>query len=118
MFETNGFHGAVFYPVVLRKLGKQSARIPVRISSTGEPEDLITEAPLLCAATDSVGPYFQMLIQRESESASGTKPFPVCPGCGRENRQDKWVEFVFKESMWNGTDIFCRVDTPAYNNLG
>ncbi len=43
-------------PVVLRKVGKRTAKLPAPIPASGEPEDIINEAALLDDPS-SVGPY-------------------------------------------------------------
>ena len=95
----------IFYPVILRKIGKRNARLPAPIPSTGEPEDLINELPLL-EQTDSVGPYFEALIQSESNYAPGAEPSFVCSGCGRRTFSNNEDRFVMRESMWRGQNIF------------
>lgn len=56
LFESLRIREVSYWPVKLRKVGKREARLPAPIPSTGEPEDIIHEVPLL-ARTDSVGPY-------------------------------------------------------------
>jgi hypothetical protein len=105
LFETLSNGSVVFCPVILRKIGKRNAKLPVPIPSTGEPEDIIEEITLL-ADTNSVGPYFELLVQTKSAYAPGTEPLSVCSGCGRKTFPETDKLFEMRESMWNGKDIF------------
>lgn len=68
------------------------------------------EVPLL-SRSDTVGPYFELVIQSVSGYAVGVQPLHVCPGCGRETFQDDKARFVMVESMWKGADIFFLAST-------
>jgi hypothetical protein len=94
-----------YCPVTLRKVGTRNARLPAPIPSTGEPEDIIHEVPLL-TATDSIGPYYELVVQSESGVAPGAEPLSVCSRCGWETLPETESRFVMLESMWKGTDIF------------
>jgi len=105
LFESLGVASVAYSPVTLRKVGKREARLPAPIPSTGEPEDIIHEVPLL-TRTNSIGPYFELVIQSESGYAPGAEPLSICSGCGRETFPDTEARFVMVESMWKGADIF------------
>jgi hypothetical protein len=105
LFESLRLARVSYSPVTLRKVGKREARLPAPIPSTGEPEDIIYEVPLL-TRTDTVGPYFELVIQSESDYAPGAQPLSVCSGCGRETFPDGNARFVMEDSMWKGADIF------------
>ena len=92
-------------PVTLRKVGQREARLQAPIPSTGEPEDIIDEVPLL-SHTDSIEPYFELVIQSESGYAPGAEPLSVCAGCGRKKFPGSSARFAMVESMWKGADIF------------
>ena len=110
LFESLRLASVSYSPVTLRKVGKREARLPAPIPSTGEPEDIIHEVPLL-TRTDTVGPYFELVIQSESGNAPGAEPRSVCSGCGREIFPDGDARFVMADSMWKGADIFFLTST-------
>jgi hypothetical protein len=83
LFESLNLMSISYCPVTLRKVGTRNARLPAPIPSTGEPEDIIHEVPLL-TATDSIGPYYELVVQSESGVAPGAEPLAVCSRCGRE----------------------------------
>jgi len=99
-----------YSPVTLRKIGKRESRLPAPIPSTGEPEDIIHEVQLL-SSTDSIGPYFELVIQSESGYAPRAEPLSVCSGCGRATFPDTEARFVMVDSMWKGADIFFLAST-------
>jgi uncharacterized protein CXXCG len=105
LFELMKVQDIVFCPVILHKIGKRSARLPAPIPSTSEPEDLINELPLL-EKNNSVGPYYEVIIQSESNYGSGAEPIAVCSGCGRKTFRNNEDRFLMQESMWKGGDIF------------
>lgn len=105
LFESERVGGLAFYPVTLRKIGKREARLPAPMPSTGEPEDIIREVPLL-KRTESVGPYYEMLILSQSRYPPGGEPMSVCSGCGREAIDNDKRQIVMRPSMWRGDDIF------------
>jgi hypothetical protein len=47
LFESKKISGPSFLPVVLRKIGEREAKLSPPMPSTGEPEDMIREVPLL-----------------------------------------------------------------------
>lgn len=110
LFESLRLETVSYSPVTLRRVGKREARLPAPIPSTGEPEDMIKEVPLL-SRTDTVGPYFELVIQSVSGYAPGAQPLHVCSGCGRETFPDDKARFVMVESMWKGADIFFLAST-------
>lgn len=105
LFESLSVASVSYSPVTLRKVGKREARLAAPTPSTGEPEDIIHEVPLL-TRTDSIGPYFELVIQSESGYAPGAQPLSVCAGCGRETFPDCEARLVMVESMSKGADIF------------
>jgi hypothetical protein len=115
LFESLPIVNVSYSPVTLRKVGKREARFPTPIPSTGEPEDIVHEVPLL-TWTDSVGPYFEMVIQSESGYAPGAEPLSVCSGCGRETPQTIDARFVMMDSMWKGADIFFLAGTLHHSD--
>ena len=110
LFESLGVGNVSCSPVTLRKVGKNEAGLPAPIPSTGEPEDIIHEVPLF-TRTDSIGPYFELVIQSTSDYAPEAKPLSVCSGCHRETFPETETRFVMTESMWNGADIFFLAST-------
>ncbi len=105
LFETMNVEQVVFCPVILRKIGKRNAKLPTPIPSTGEPEDLIEEMPML-AQTDSIGPYFELIVQANAGYRPGYGPVSICARCGRETFPETDKNCEMSESMWRGTDIF------------
>jgi len=100
-----------YYPVTLREVGTWgTSRIPPRPLS-GEPEDVINEVVPPLSRTDSIGPYFELVVQTESGRAPGAEPDSICGGCGRETYPDKADRLVMRESMWKGADIFFLAST-------
>jgi hypothetical protein len=97
--------GITFCPVTLRKIGKMDATLPVPIPSSGEPEDVIGEVPLL-SRTDTVGRYFELLVQTESAPPPGGEPISICAGCGRETIDDAQRRLIMHPSMWRRVPIF------------
>jgi len=96
-------------PVTLRKVGARSAALEPPIPTTGEPEDIIDEMPLLDDPT-TAGPYFEVVIRHESGLPPGGIPKSVCSGCRRvdiaRNRQLRMTD-----EMWNGQTIFTMATT-------
>ena len=99
-----------YSPVSLRKVGKKDAQLPAPIPSTGEPEDIIQEVPLLIG-TAAIGPYFELVIESESGYAPGALPLSACPGCGLETFPTTDARSVMVNSMWKGADIFFLAST-------
>jgi hypothetical protein len=96
-------------PTTLRKIGRRNAKLPPPMPSTGEPEDIINEVPLL-NDSNAAGSYSEILIQNESGFPPGGAPISVCTGCRREtigpNRR-----FRMTPEMWNGHAIFFMATT-------
>ena len=92
-------------PVGLRKIGKREARLAPPIPSTGEPEDMIHEVTL---STDvsQIGPYFEILIQKESAYPPGGTPLSTCAGCGRPNVDNSTRRLQMTSQMWKGDHVF------------
>jgi hypothetical protein len=103
--------GPVSYsPVILRKIGKSEAQLQPPIPSSGEPEEMIHEVPLLMR-TDSIEPYFELVIQPESGYETGAEPISICPGCGRKTFPENSERLVMVETMWKRADIFFLTST-------
>ena len=92
-------------PVTLRKIGKREAKLPPPIPSTGEPEDIIDEVPILQDAS-KIGPYFEVLIMKESDYPPGGTPTKICSGCNRRDVDDSIRELRIIPEMWKGDNIF------------
>lgn len=92
-------------PITLRKIGKREANLPPPMPSTGEPEDLIDEVPILKNKSE-VGPYFEILILKESDYPPGGTPVSICAGCKRPNVDKSTRELKMTDSMWRGATIF------------
>jgi len=92
-------------PVTLRKVGNREADLPPPIPSTGEPEDIINEVPIL-EDTSGVGPYFEILVTKKSKYPPGGTPTAICPGCKREKVDGATRELRMTPEMWNGDNIF------------
>jgi hypothetical protein len=91
--------------VVLRKIGKREVKIPVPIPSSGEPGDIMAEAPLLDSNAD-VGPYFEICVLDESGCPPGGEPKSVCSGCKRPEIDLYRREIRMMNEMWKGNQIF------------
>jgi len=111
LFEGMEMRSGFFCPVTLRRIGRRNARLPARIPSTGEPEDIINKAPLL-ASTGSVGKYYEFVLEAKSGCAPEIErlsvPLTVCSGCGYKTfpSRSPTLEFFMDDSMWKGHDIF------------
>jgi len=105
LFEKHAIVEASFAKVELRKIGKREATLPPPIPASGEPEDLINEAPLY-AGTSKVGPYYELIVLNESVYPPGGEPKSICPGCGRPDIDNKRRRIVMTPEMWKGENIF------------
>ncbi len=105
LFEKHGVGGVAFAKAGLRKVGKREAKLPPPIPASGEPEDLINEAPLL-ADTSAIGPYYELIVLNESGYPPGGTPRSVCSGCGRPDVDSEKRQLVMTPEMWNGDKIF------------
>jgi hypothetical protein len=110
LFESLHLANVSYSPVALRKVGKREAHLPAPIPSTGEPEDIVHEVPLL-THTDAIAPYFELVIESESDYAPGAQPISVCSGCGRETFPETERRLAMVDSMWKGADIFFLAST-------
>jgi len=95
----------VVCPVNLRKIGKRDARLAPLTPSTGEPADMIDEAPLR-KDTFGTGPYFEILVQKECGYPPGGEPTSICAGCGRPDVDGEKRQLVMTPSMWQGDNVF------------
>jgi hypothetical protein len=96
----------------LRKVGTRRATLPPPVPSTGEPEDIIHEVPLSKTHT-GIGPYFEMIVLRDSGYPPGAQPKSVCRCCGREEIDSNARRLVMTDEMWRGDAIF-RLATTLY----
>jgi hypothetical protein len=87
------------------KIGKKEARLPAPIPSTGEPEDLITEAKPL-SDLSSVGPYYEAIPTSESGRPLGGSPDAVCLGCLRPQVDSQKRQLVMRAEMWRDAPVF------------
>lgn len=94
-----------FAEVILRKVGKRDPKLPAPVPTTGEPEDLINEVPILNPIA-GVGPYFEMIILKESHYPPGGTPLSICAGCGREELDVDARKLIMTPEMWRGDAIF------------
>lgn len=95
-----------FAEVTLRKVGKESPKLPAPIPSSGEPEDIITEVRTTLFP-EAEGRYFEMCVYGRSAPPPGRELKSVCSTCG--NKDFKWARsrgLVMTESMWTGLGIF------------
>jgi len=97
-------------PVNLRKIGKREAKLPPPIPSTGEPEDMIDEVPLSPDHSD-IGPYFELLIQKESGFPPGGTPIRTCPGCQWPYIDKSTRKLCMTPEMWRGDNVFILATT-------
>jgi hypothetical protein len=95
--------------VVLRKIGKRNAKLPAPIPRSGEPEDLIHEAPLL-RDTSEVGPYYEVVPLHASKEPPDRTIESTCSACGRVKTK---VVFPVRHGplrmgreTWNGSSMF------------
>lgn len=105
LFDSAQIRNVVFCPVVLRKIGSREASLEPPIPSTGEPEDIIDEVPIL-RRTNSISPYYEMLVLSKSDYPPGGVPVSVCSACGYETIDDDKRKLVMLSSMWRGDNLF------------
>lgn len=103
-----GDHLATF-PVILRKVGKRKAKLPAPIPRSGEPEDIINEAPLLNDASE-VGHYFEV-VPRYASAEAPDRIVESCDACGRVKRDvvysvGGYNPIRMPEDAWSGHRIF------------
>jgi hypothetical protein len=92
-------------PVTLRKIGERRAELSPPIPSSGEPEDIISEVPIL-KNNFEIGPYFEILIQKETDHPPGGTPNRICSGCKRHDVDNSTRELHMTPEMWKGHNIF------------
>jgi hypothetical protein len=97
------------WPVSLRKIGKLSAELPPPMPSTGEPEDIINEVPLM-EDPAGAGNYSEVLILNESGIPLGGVPVSICKGCKREEIAENG-QFRMTQEMWKGHEMFFMATT-------
>ena len=97
-------------PVTLRKIGKREAKLPPPIPSTGEPEDIINEVPII-EDTSKIDPCFEVLLLKESDYPPD-RPHPMsCPGCRRLDLVGSMRNLRMIPEMWRRNEIFFLVAT-------
>lgn len=92
-------------PVTLRKIGKREAKLPPPIPSTGEPGDIIDEVPII-QDTSEIGPYYEIIMLKESAYPPGSTSTNICTGCKRLDLDNPTRELRMKPEMWRGDSIF------------
>jgi hypothetical protein len=92
-------------PVTLRKIGKREANLPPPMPSTGEPEDIINEVPII-RATSGIGPYFEVVVLKESGCPWDDISIDVCPVCRRPDLNCVSRNFRMVPKMWKGDSLF------------
>jgi Protein of unknown function (Gmx_para_CXXCG) len=92
-------------PVTIRKIGKREAKLPLPMPSPGKPAGMIDEVPIL-KDTSAIGPYFEVLILKESEYPPSGTPTRLCPGCRRPDVASSTRELRMTPDMWKGDTIF------------
>jgi len=105
LFEKHGVAEVAFAKVELRKIGKRVAKLPPPIPASGEPEDLINEAPPLTGIS-TIGPYYELIVLNESDYPPGGRPKGFCSECGRPDVDNKMRRLVMTPEMWKGEKIF------------
>ncbi len=110
VFEALNIQDVAFSEVKFRKVGANPPKLPPPMPSTGEPEDIIGEVPLL-TRTDTINPYYELVILSKSGYPPGGQPLSICTGCGRETIDHNTRQLVMLPSMWTGTDIFFMATT-------
>ena len=105
VLEHSELNDVNFCEVIMRKVGKREARFPAPVTASGEPEDLITELPLL-ENLDGVERYYEMIILKESRYPPGGTPRSICEGCGRPDVDNTTRRIVMTPEMWQGDSIF------------
>ena len=97
------------FPVNLRKVGKREAKLPAPIPASGEPEDIITEAPLL-TDTSGVGPYYEIFPRYASNEPPNRIIESRCVACGRiEVKVGRWNSrdpLRMADDTWRGHSMF------------
>jgi hypothetical protein len=80
LFEQLGTDVASILPIHRQRIGAAPPTLPAPIPSSGEPEDLLTDAKL-CAS--DLPRYFELIVSKESGLPHGARRLPPCPACGR-----------------------------------
>lgn len=97
------------FPVNLRKVGKREAKLPAPIPRSGEPEDIINEAPLL-TDTSAVGPYYEIFPRYASNEPPNRTIESRCFACGRvETKVAHWNwrdPLRMADDTWRGHSMF------------
>jgi hypothetical protein len=76
--------------------------------TTGEPEDIMNEVPLLRSTTE-VGPYYEIVPLNESDIPQDRRSRRRCPGCQRldvEVVDSEKTTLRMTDDMWKGHNIF------------
>ena len=99
------------FPVNLRKVGKREAKLPAPIPKSGEPEDIINEAPLL-SDTSEVGPYYEVFPRHASNEPPNwiIEIESRCDACGRVKarvaHRNRWDPLRMADDTWRGHSMF------------
>ncbi len=94
-----------FAPVTLRKVGIRDPADEPLIPDDGEPEDVF-ETMEVVSDTAGIGPYWEMIVQPESELPRGVGTISVCSGCQRPSFDKARRDLVMHEDMWRGSPVF------------
>ena len=105
VFEQCALNDVAFSEVKMRKIGRREAKLPAPIPSTGEPEDLINELPLLTSIA-GLEPYYEVIILKDSGFPPGGTPKSICAGCGRQEIDDATRKITITSEMWRGEAVF------------
>jgi hypothetical protein len=110
LIEAAHLKGCVCVPVVPRKIGKRRAKLPARVPSSGQPEDLITE--MQDVLRPSAAPvYYELVVTAESKHPPGASRSAICELCGREEFDHAGRQLVMTPDMWQGDDVFLLATT-------
>lgn len=105
LFESLNIPKLAFCAVSPRRIGRGDATAVAPVPQSGEPEDMMLDVPLI-KDTASMEPYFELLIQAESERPQGSEPESICSGCGREQINSQRRYLAMFPHMWRGDSIF------------
>ena len=103
--------GIAFVPVVPSRIGGFSPRDAPRVPASGEPEDLMTEAPIVEPNDPRTANYYEMVIAGESGAPPGCVERARCSACGRVEFNTSKRRFEMTATMWRGHDVFYMATT-------
>jgi hypothetical protein len=95
------------FAVILRKVGKRNAKLPAPVPISGEPEDIINEAPLLDDPS-VVGPYYEVIPRHASNEPPDRIVEFRCSACGGVKTKVVQTERKLRmaEDTWRGHSVF------------